>query len=683
MWLNAITQKMVNRQLIADDVCTWIARRPGFAARWPRLGSPSVGFGVARLPGESHGAKADKLLTDTSLFRLPRRNDHAFGEPACLPIEWSAGPFDGPGAPRHGRPMNAKRQWCAVDARIALRKVAILADIDDEQLDQLAGVVERQHVPANAWLFHLGDPPDAIYVIDSGRFAAVGADGHVIRELAAGDSIGEVGLIAGAGRSAGVRAIRDGVVWRIAADTFSEVLERTPKLQSALLRVLARMLRESQSVNSSLRPRVVGIMSTGDAFAAPVVDAIVARLAAYGRVDVIAPPVDTTAAANDHGELVEAFSETLDRAERSNDWVLVVADRGSGERWRRYVVAQSDRVVVVVDHTHPPRGFDGLETQRPVHLITLTRPDTRWWDVLQPVSHHQGNDEGIAALARRIAGRSVGLVLAGGGARGLAHFGVYEELIRAGIVIDRFGGTSAGAIASAAFALGLSPQEATASARKLIAQTSPLSDYTIPAVALTKGARVERLLGQFFGSTVIEHLPKGFFSVSADMVTGDQIVHRRGLLSAAVRASISIPGLVPPVQHGVQLLVDGGLLNNLPADVMCADQDGEVICVDLRRTFLPSNGFGLLPSIVQPPGFVRQLLTGTDVALPPVQETLLRAVDLAASSGNLRELPRIAAVIEPDISAIGPLDFKKIDAALEAGRVATRSVLESQPDLVR
>ena len=60
------------------------------------------------------------------------------------------------------------------------------------------------------------------------------------------------------------------------------------------------------------------------------------------------------------------------------------------------------------------------------------------------------------------------------------------------------------------------------------------------------------------------------------MVTGDQIVHRRGRLSIAVRASMSIPGLIPPLQHGEQMLVDGGLLNNLPADVMCADPDGDV-----------------------------------------------------------------------------------------------------------
>jgi NTE family protein len=578
--------------------------------------------------------------------------------------------------------VSVRGKWRVADARAALRNVPILADIDNEQLNQLSNTVERRHVAAGEWLFQLGDPSDSIYVIDSGRFAAVGADGQVIREMATGDSVGDLGLISGVPRSAGIRAIRDGVVWRIAADTFSEVLANAPKLQLAMLRAMATMLRQSRSAAGSGRPRVVGILSIADSFAAPVVNDIAARLGMHGKTAVLAPPTETTSAAVDHAELVETFSESLDRAERCNDWVLVVADRGSGELWRRYVVAQSDRLVIVVDRPDPPEASDWLDTQVPVHLVTTERPDPGWWDLLQPVSNHPDDNEGIAALARRIAGRSLGLVLAGGGARGLAHFGVYEELTRAGLVIDRFGGTSAGAIASAAFALGLEPGEAIEEARRRLVHSSPLGDYTVPAVALIRGGRIERMLREFFGETLIEHLPKEFFSVSADMISGDQIIHRRGLVSTAVRGSISIPGLLPPVRYGERLLVDGGLLNNLPADVMCADQDGEVICVDLRRNLVPSKGFGLLPSIIQPPGFVRQLVTGTEKALPPLQETLLRAVDLAASSANLRELPRVAAIIEPDISAIGPLDFKKIDAALKAGRIATRAALKANPQLV-
>lgn len=581
--------------------------------------------------------------------------------------------------------MSTKRQGPqrrVPNTRTALRSVPILADIDDEQLDRLSSAVDRHQVPANEWLFRVGDPSDAIYIVDSGRFAAVGADGQVIREMASGDAVGELGVIAGTPRSAGVRALRDGVIWRIAADTFTEVLATTPQLQSVMLRATARMLQASRSANISRRPRVIGVVSTGDAAAAPIVDAIATRLGAYGQTAVVAPPAEATADVNEYGDLVEAFSENLDRAERNNDWVLVAAEQGAGDLWRRFVATQSDRLVILVDQLRPPQTVVNLAPRRPTHLLLrMAQPNPSWWDALQPVSHHPADDAGIAALARRIAGRSLGLALAGGGVRGLAHFGVYQELTRAGVVIDRFGGTSIGALAAAAFALEMDARDAITAAQEFVARGHPFGDYAIPAVAFTRGGRWDRLIEKFAGTTLIEHLSKEFFSVSSDIIKGDQIIHRRGSLTLAVRASIAIPGLMPPVRHGDQVLVDGGLLNNLPADVMCADPDGEVICVDLRRKFSPSKGMGLLPSSIQLPGFLRRLLTGTDSALPPLQETLLRSIDLAASSGNLGELPRVAAVIEPDVSGIGILNFKQVDAAVDTGRIAARAALEAHPEL--
>lgn len=559
----------------------------------------------------------------------------------------------------------------------------LLAAIDDEQLDQLCSALDRRHVPAGEWLFQAGEPSDAIYIVASGRFAVVGTAGQVFREMGSGDSIGDLGVIACAPRSAGVRAVRDGVVWRIAAEPFSQILTSAPQLQSVMLRAMAGMLQNSRSAEVSQRPRVVGVLSTGEAAAGPVVAKIAKRLDSYGDTAVLAPPVDTTAEVRNYGEFVESFSEDLDQAERTNDWVLLVAERDSGELWHQYVAAQSDRLVVLATQRNPPKSLKTLAGDgRPVHLVACRRePALSWWDLLEPVSQHAADDDGIGALARRIAGRSLGLVMSGGGARGLAHFGVFDELSRAGVVIDRFGGTSAGAIAAAAFAVGMDSEEAIATARRFLAHGNPLGDYTIPAVAVTRGGRIARMVENFVGDKFIEHLPHGFFALSADMMTGDEIIHRRGPLSLAVRASISIPGLMPPVQQDDRMLVDGGLLNQLPADVMTTDPDGDVICVDLRQKFVPSKGFGLLPPIVPLPGFVRRVLTGSDVALPPLQETLLRAVDMAGSGVNLSELPHIAAVISPDVTKIAPLEFKKFDAALDAGRAATRAVLDAQPTL--
>lgn len=553
-------------------------------------------------------------------------------------MEEPAGPFRNQTTPHTRHFMSATQQWprrLAADEQTALRSVPILADIDDEQLDQLARSVDRHHIPAGEWLVRMGDLSDAIYIVDSGRFAAVGTDGHVIRELASGDSIGELGVIAGAVRSAGVRALRDSVVWRIAA--------------------------------------------------VPIADAIATHLGSHGQIAVVAPPVDTTAAVHSYGgRWAHRRVQRNPRSGRAKQRLGVGGGRPRLRRPLATICCRAKRSTrgpggsITSTRSGQPTCEPGAST--PGHVHGRSRSELVGSVAAGLAS--PADDDGIGALARRIAGRSLGLVLAGGGVRGLAHFGVYEELTRAGIVIDRFGGTNVGAIAAAAFALGMDAQEAITAVREFFAQGNPLGDYAIPAVALTRGGRFDRLIEKFVGTTLIEHLPKGFFSVSADMITGNQIVDRRGRLSVAVRASLSIPGLMPPVQHGEQILVDGGLLNNLPADVMCADPDGEVICVDLRRKYVPSKGFGVLPSILQPPGLVRRLVTGTDVALPALQETLLRAFDLAASSGNLRELPRVAGIVEPDVSAIGPLDFKKVDAALDAGRIAACAALQAQPHLV-
>jgi NTE family protein len=286
----------------------------------------------------------------------------------------------------------------------------------------------------------------------------------------------------------------------------------------------------------------------------------------------------------------------------------------------------------------------------------------------------------VAPLARRWAGRSIGIVLSGGGARGLAHLGVYEALVRAGVQIDRFGGTSAGALGAAVGAMGVDPDEATELLRRHVVDRKALSDYTIPLVSLIRAGRIDAFGQAVYGERLIEELPKSVYTVSCDMITGDAVIHRRGSLWTAVRASISIPGVMPPVPYGEQLLVDGGLLNNIPADIMAESPDGPIICVDLRRRYEPSGGLSI--ASVHPPSIVRQLLTGTSDALPSLQETLMRAVDLAASYVDYEQLPHVTAVIRPEVSHIGILNLGQIDSAIEAGRVATRATLEEHPELV-
>ncbi|MGH8628190.1 MAG: patatin-like phospholipase family protein, partial [Gammaproteobacteria bacterium] len=150
-----------------------------------------------------------------------------------------------------------------------------------------------------------------------------------------------------------------------------------------------------------------------------------------------------------------------------------------------------------------------------------------------------------------------------------AHIGALKALHEAGIAIDKLGGTSMGSIIGAMAALRW--DYATMLDRAL--SFNYRMDYTYPAVALTAGYNITHGLKKGFGEQKIEDLWNNYFCVSTDLRTGSQWVHERGLLWKYVRASMSIPGLFPPVIDGKRFLVDGGLVNNLPIDVFRAQED--------------------------------------------------------------------------------------------------------------
>ena len=225
-----------------------------------------------------------------------------------------------------------------------------------------------------------------------------------------------------------------------------------------------------------------------------------------------------------------------------------------------------------------------------------------------------------------------------------------------------------GAFIAGLLALEMSANEMRELCREELVRRKPFADYTIPRVALIRAARAEAMLKRVFGDTRIELLNRDFFCVSADLMTANVIVHRRGELSRAVGTSMSLPGLAPPVVEGDKLLVDGGVLDNLPIDVMAADSEGPIIAVDVMR---------------------RLALEGTrnqdqkKATIPTILETLSRATALGSWHLAARNQAQAAVVITPDLPAVGTFDWRQIDTTLEAGREAARQALQAWETISR
>jgi len=164
----------------------------------------------------------------------------------------------------------------------------------------------------------------------------------------------------------------------------------------------------------------------------------------------------------------------------------------------------------------------------------------------------------------------LGLALSGGGARGLAHIGALRALEKAGIQPDYLAGTSMGGVIAAAYAAGLKPDEI----EQIAADTSQtrnllrLADLSLPQQGIFRGERLLAFFEEHLHGCTFDQLQLPLTLIAVDLNTGQEVRLREGSVAQALRATVSIPGLIAPVVQDGMRLVDGGLLNNLPVDTV-------------------------------------------------------------------------------------------------------------------
>jgi predicted acylesterase/phospholipase RssA len=451
-------------------------------------------------------------------------------------------------------------------------------------------------------------------------------------------------------------------------------------------------------------PVTVGLLPLDDGI--PVADLAAGlgrALGRHGRVAVldgseVELPANGTSPATVYGPL-------LDRSEASADHVLLVGRAGPGEDpWTSFCLQQADRVLAIARGGAPPAGAAARPELRGADLVGWdvelgSGRLAAWAAALEPAATHVlrrgGLDEDLGRLARRLAGRSLGVVLSGGGARALSHIGVLEELTAAGVVIDRVAGVSMGAMVGALFALGMDGDEIDARIYDEWVRRRPLGDYTLPRHGLIRGARAEAMFKRLFGPVSIEELACGFTSGAADLRTGELVLSRVGPLADAVGTSMCIPVLAPPQVRGKRVLIDGSFVDNLPVGAVAVLGEGPVVAVDVKATFERGGagprragaaagvatggdgataGSGATPEVDGAP---------TALRVPGLAETLMRVLLLGSASTSEAALRHADLLITPRTPGIGLLEFHQLDRAREAGRAAARAVLDDPPAVLR
>jgi predicted acylesterase/phospholipase RssA len=506
-------------------------------------------------------------------------------------------------------------------------------------------------LPAQEWLFRAGDPAERLYFVVSGRLrVVVERDGRLqtARMVGPGAAIGELAVLTDSPRSASVQAVRDTELLALDGEDFLGLLARDHELGVGLATSLARQLQQSGGLAEPDSLPTVFAVAPVSAQAGPFWHALCTAFTELGSTAFVEAPPD------------DDWARALAAREQDHAHVLLLA--GGDGAWRDFCLRQADRVVVVADGP-PPATIDVPDGADVAFLgAEAARTLPAWRAAVHPRAHHVIADDdppAAARAARRLTGRSLGLVLSGGGARAFAHLGVLQVLAGEELEFDRVGGTSMGSFIASMVALGWPVERMIETTREEVSGRSPFSDYTVPRYSLVRGRRGESMLRRVFGDALIEELPRPLFTISADLVEGEMVVHREGSLVDAVATSMSIPGLAPPRVHEAQLLIDGGILNNLPVDVMAAAESGPILAVDVMRQFASAG------------------VTGAAGTLPTILETLSRATVLSSVERAEANRRLAQVVVGPLVEGVALRDFRKLDVAVDAGRRAAEEMLES------
>lgn len=588
-------------------------------------------------------------------------------------------------------------------------------DIEVGQDSAVLNELEIGHLAGGEWLFRQNDPGNALYLLVRGRLqvwvgstvdtsnaderdGAKPAGAHLLGEIVPGDSVGELSLLTGEKRSAGIKAIRDSLVIKITRSAFEKLAESHPGLTIKLAGSIASVLqkRTAEAVPAGRSLKTIAVVSLNNSsrtneFCA----SLVADMERYGPT--LAPTSSNLGECHAPITQLGVDEPVPDQLkfwlqDREDDHRFVVYQcQTTMSPWITFALRQSDMVIFVANALDDPvPGQKEMELVNQAdfsnarRLLVLLQPetttpikDTALWLAPRAIDFHvhvrADKPDDISRVARIISGNALGLVLAGGAARGLAHLGVYKALEEAGVAVDWVGGCSIGAIMGAVIANDWGAANALTRAQAAFVDGKPFGDYTIPVISLIRGRRMEKLLKRYLESQV-EDLPIPFFCVSCNLDKGSLNVHKSGSLPAVLRASAALPGIIPPAVVNNELTIDGAVLNNIPVDIMKQQLVGKVIAVDLSSQKKHVTEYDAIPS----PWVIllsRILPFGKKYRLPGLTTLMLKATEMGSLS-RVRQLGSQAdLLLNPPVRQFGMTEVKSFDRIVDAGYIYSKTEL--------
>jgi NTE family protein len=543
-----------------------------------------------------------------------------------------------------------------------LKANKIFTGLDEKTYQELLPKFTRFELARNEALFWQGDIPENIHIIAEGKLSAnltlANGESRFVGYIEVGETAGESGALTNEPRSLTIKAIKNSVIYKLSSKNFIELCHTQPAVMFAtihpviersrrLLRSLASEQADSQIVLIAANPQI-----NIEHFAAKLTE----NAASHNSLTVFNDFINS-----EQGDLTQTREQVAVLEKKlANKIIYLIQTLDSP--LSKYCLAKANKLYIIA-HSQATPQIDGALLAKIHHFrphltkdpeliilhndgVTMPAHSNKWLALTQFSLHHHlriSLTKDYQRLLRFIRGKAVGLVLSGGGTRGWAHLGVIKALREKKIPIDMIGGTSVGAIVAGCYAV----QENYLDTKNRFQRLVNLSHHAIswryltwPIISLFSAKNFTEAQQAVFSNISIEDLWMPYFCVSCNLATNAEEVHRDGVLWQKTRASSSMPGLIPPMVIDGEMHLDGGLLNNLPIDVMrnFIGKKGQVIAVDLNNIIRDTQKYSFPPSLTLKQIILAKLdIRKYKFVFPRFVETFLRSIfisSLAKSKQN-------------------------------------------------
>jgi predicted acylesterase/phospholipase RssA len=532
-----------------------------------------------------------------------------------------------------------------------LRGIPLFNNLEEKDLKLIASYLHKETYVKGDMVFNEGDVGDSMYLVESGQVAVRHANSDdTIAVLGPGSFVGETALLLAQPRTAGLQVVIDAELWVLSKEELEQILNSSPSIGLEMMRELSqRLVTTTRREKRHLTRRITALIPSaneqgedwggfelGQALASQVKKTVgVLPLPGAKLENVVTLSGGVMFLDND--SLDEAYlAKSLSHQIEVYRHIIVIVPRALDSLAQK-AIDLADTVVAV---GQPPPWLGAIEKKQDVWTVSGSKTD-------------------LWRTARRLTNRTIGLALSSGGSRGLAHLGVLKVLLEEDIPIDMVAGTSAGAWFGAFFALGWSKERIDQFTEEIKSVTK-FSNWDLnipPRTGIAKGRRArDRVIDRSVESRTFEDLKIPLCVVAADILTGDEVIFDSGPLADAIRASLSVPVLADPWYYQGRYLVDGGIVNPLPADIL-RNRGADII---------------IASSVIQP---LSQSYSGNRNEMPNILQIVFNIYSAMEAQVVEDQLPLIDVLIQHNVSAKHTLDFEHVQDVVKLGENSARQML--------